>query len=39
MLVDSVLGATLENKGYLNNDAVNVLGTATSAGVAWMVVG
>lgn len=37
MLVDSVLGATLENKGHLNNDAVNLLGTATAAGVAWAV--
>ncbi len=39
MLTDSLLGATLENRGYLNNDGVNVLGTATTAGVAlaWLV--
>ena len=37
MLVDSVLGATLENKGYLNNDGVNLLGTASAAGIAYVV--
>lgn len=39
MLADSVLGATLEKRGYLNNDAVNLLGTAAAAGVAWAFVG
>jgi uncharacterized protein (TIGR00297 family) len=29
--VDSVLGATLERRGWLNNDAVNLLSTATAA--------
>ena len=37
MTVDSVLGATLENKGYLNNEAVNVVGTASAAVVAFVV--
>jgi uncharacterized protein (TIGR00297 family) len=35
MLADSILGATLENSGYLNNDAVNLLGTATAAGTCY----
>lgn len=36
MLMDSVLGATLERRGYLNNDAVNLLGTAAAGLVAWL---
>ena len=36
MLVDSALGATFERRGYLNNDLVNLLGTATAAGAAWL---
>ncbi len=36
MLVDSVLGAVLERRGYLNNDLVNLLGTASAAGLAWL---
>lgn len=36
MVVDSLLGATLERHGYLNNDAVNLLGTAAAAGFAWL---
>lgn len=35
MLADSLFGATLENRGWLNNDAVNLLGTACSAAVAF----
>jgi uncharacterized protein (TIGR00297 family) len=31
MLVDSLLGATLERRGWLNNDAVNLLSTAAAA--------
>ncbi len=38
MLFDSLLGALFERKGYLNNDAVNLLGTAFAAGVAWVLV-
>lgn len=36
MLADSVLGATLERRGYLNNNSVNLLSTAAAAGIAWM---
>ena len=34
-ITDSVLGLTLENKGLLNNNAVNFLNTTAGAGVAW----
>lgn len=37
MFVDSLLGATLENRGWLNNDAVNLLGTSAAAMVALAV--
>jgi uncharacterized protein (TIGR00297 family) len=33
-LFDSLLGATLERRGWLNNDAVNFLSTASAAGFA-----
>lgn len=36
MVVDSVLGAAFERRGYLNNDLVNLLSTAAAAGLAWM---
>lgn len=41
LLFDSLLGATLEDWGWLNNDAVNFLSTASAAGFAlamlsWM---
>ena len=36
MLVDSVLGALFERRGYLNNDLVNLFGTASAAGLAWL---
>ena len=39
MLFDSLLGAVFERKGYLNNDAVNLLGTAFAVGVAWVWMG
>lgn len=38
MLFDSLLGALLERRGYLDNDAVNLLSTAAAAGVAWLLV-
>lgn len=38
MLLDSLLGALLERRGWLNNDAVNLLGTATAVGIAWVMV-
>lgn len=34
LFVDSLLGATLERGGWLNNDAVNFLSTALAAGTA-----
>ncbi len=34
LFIDSLLGATLERLGWLNNDAVNFLSTASSAAVA-----
>lgn len=37
--VDSVLGATLQRRGYLDNHQVNFLGTAGGAAVAYVLVG
>jgi uncharacterized protein (TIGR00297 family) len=34
LFFDSLLGATLEERGWLNNDAVNFLSTASAAGLA-----
>lgn len=34
MLADSLMGAIFERRGYLNNDLVNLLGTASAVGVA-----
>ena len=34
LLFDSLLGATLEERGWLNNDAVNFLSTSSAAGFA-----
>ena len=34
-IVDSILGATLEKKQYLNNDMVNFLNTLSAAMCAW----
>ncbi len=36
LFFDSLLGATLERRGWLNNDAVNFLSTLAAAGLAWM---
>jgi uncharacterized protein (TIGR00297 family) len=36
LLFDSLLGATFERKGWLNNDAVNFLSTASAAGFALL---
>jgi uncharacterized protein (TIGR00297 family) len=36
MVVDSMLGATVERRDYLNNDLVNLLSTAAAAGFAWL---
>ena len=35
-LVDSLLGALLERRGYLNNDLVNLLSTAAAVAIAWV---
>lgn len=36
--VDSVLGATLENKGWLTNDGVNLAATSIGGILAWMMI-
>ena len=36
LLFDSLLGATLEKRGWLNNDAVNFLSTASAAGFSLL---
>jgi uncharacterized protein (TIGR00297 family) len=36
LLFDSLLGATLERRGWLNNDSVNFLSTASAAGFALL---
>ncbi len=36
-IADSVLGATLERKQYLDNDAVNLLNTMIAATAAWVI--
>jgi uncharacterized protein (TIGR00297 family) len=38
MIADSFLGALLERRKLLNNDAVNFLGTLVAAGVAFLIV-
>jgi len=35
MLVDSLLGATLQRRGWVNNEAVNFFGTLTAAAIAY----
>jgi uncharacterized membrane protein len=37
MLIDSLLGALLERRGYLNNDLVNFLSTLSAALISWAV--
>ncbi|MFA6087849.1 TIGR00297 family protein [Mucilaginibacter sp.] len=37
-ITDSILGATLERKAYLNNDAVNFLNTALSVLTCWLLI-
>lgn len=38
MFVDSVLGATLQRRGWMNNEAVNLWGTLASAAMAYALV-
>ena len=35
-LIDSLLGAVLERRGFLNNDLVNLLSTASAVAMAWV---
>lgn len=37
MVVDSLLGATAQHRGWLNNEAVNFLGTLAAAGIAYLI--
>jgi uncharacterized protein (TIGR00297 family) len=37
-VVDSLLGAIFERRGWLDNDLVNLLSTAASVGAAWVLV-
>ena len=35
-VIDSVLGALFERRGWINNDLVNLLSTSAAAVIAWM---
>jgi uncharacterized protein (TIGR00297 family) len=35
-VIDSLLGAIFERRGWLDNDLVNLLSTAAAAGMAWV---
>ncbi|TSJ42940.1 DUF92 domain-containing protein [Mucilaginibacter corticis] len=37
-VVDSILGASLERKGWIGNNVVNFLNTAVGAGVCWVLI-
>ncbi len=37
--VDSLLGGVLERRGYLNNNLVNLLSTAVTVAIAWLLCG
>jgi uncharacterized membrane protein len=34
-VIDSLLGAIFERRGWLDNDLVNLLSTAAAVGMAW----
>jgi len=38
-VVDSILGATLERRGWLDNDLVNLLSNGAAVAVAWVMAG
>ena len=38
MLIDSVLGATLQRRGWIGNQAVNLFSTLAAAALAYIVV-
>jgi uncharacterized membrane protein len=35
MVADSILGALCQRRGWMNNEAVNLLGTLAAAGLAY----
>jgi len=37
MLIDSILGATLQRRGWINNEAVNFFATLAAAGLAYAI--
>jgi len=37
MLIDSLLGATLQRRGWMNNEAVNLCGTLTAAALGYAI--
>ena len=37
MVIDSILGATVQRRRWLNNEAVNLLGTLAAAGIAYLI--
>ena len=37
MLIDSLLGATLQRRGWINNEAVNFFATLAAAGLAYAI--
>jgi len=37
MLMDSVLGATLQRRGRMNNETVNLVGTLAAAALAYAI--
>jgi len=39
MLMDSVLGATLQRRGKMNNETVNFVGTLAAAALAYAISG
>jgi uncharacterized protein (TIGR00297 family) len=39
MIVDSILGALCQRRGWLNNETVNLLGTLGAAGIAYLIAG
>jgi uncharacterized membrane protein len=37
MLIDSILGATLQRRGWINNEAVNFFATLAAAALAYAI--
>ena len=38
MFIDSLVGGLFERRGWINNDGVNLVGTGSAAGLAWLLV-